>query len=94
MLPRPTVRLRLAVLYTAVFLVAGGLLLGISYALLDGHLHRTLSAPVADDVLAEVRGQYALALLAVTVLALLARLAGGRAAARAAARHRARPPAP
>jgi signal transduction histidine kinase len=79
MLPRPTVRLRLAVLYTAVFLVAGGLLLGISYALLDGHLHRTLSAPVADDVLGEVRGQYALALVAVTVLALLAGwLAAGR----------------
>jgi signal transduction histidine kinase len=79
MLPRPTVRLRLAVLYTALFLVAGGLLLGISYALLDGHLHRTLSAPVADDVLGEVRGQYALALLAVTALALLAGwLAAGR----------------
>ena len=79
MLPRPTVRLRLAVLYTAVFLVAGGLLLGVSYALLDGHLHRTLSAPVADDVLGEVRGQYALALLAVTALALLAGwLAAGR----------------
>ena len=71
MRPRPTVRLRLAVLYTALFLVAGGLLLGVSYTLLDGHLHRTLSSAVADDVLAEIRGQYALALLAVTALAFL-----------------------
>ena len=71
MRPRPTVRLRLTVLYTALFLVAGGLLLGVSYALLDGHLHRTLVAPVADDVMADVREQYALALIAVTALALL-----------------------
>ncbi|MBN1530085.1 MAG: HAMP domain-containing histidine kinase [Thermoleophilaceae bacterium] len=78
-LPRATVRLRLALLYTALFLVAGGLLLGISYTLLDGHLHRTLTAPVADDVLADVRGQYALALVAVSALALLAGwLAAGR----------------
>ena len=69
MRPRPTVRLRLAVLYTGLFLVAGGLLLGVSYTLLDGHLHRTLSAAVADDVLTKIREQYALALLAVTALA-------------------------
>jgi signal transduction histidine kinase len=80
MRPRPTVRLRLTALYTALFLVAGGLLLGVSYALLDGHLHRTLAEPVADDVMAEVRGQYALALLAVTALALLLGwVAAGRA---------------
>ena len=80
MLPRPTVTLRLALLYTGLFLVAGGLLLGVSYTLLDGHLHRTLSAPVANDVLAQIREQYALALLAVTALAfLLGWLAAGRA---------------
>jgi signal transduction histidine kinase len=71
MRPRPTVRLRLTALYTGLFLVAGGLLLGVTYGLLDSHLNRTLSAPVAADVLAEVRGQYALALIGVTGLALL-----------------------
>ena len=71
MRPRPTVRLRLAVLYTSLFLLAGGLLLGVSYTLLDGHLHRTLSESVADGVLTEIREQYALALLAVTALAFL-----------------------
>jgi signal transduction histidine kinase len=71
MWPRPTVRLRLTVLYTGLFLAAAGLLLGASYALLDGHLHRTLSTPVADELLAEVREQYVRALVAVTALALL-----------------------
>ncbi|HYP48686.1 MAG TPA: HAMP domain-containing sensor histidine kinase [Thermoleophilaceae bacterium] len=58
-------------IYTGLFLVAGALLLGVSYTLIDRHLHRTLSSPVAADILAEVRGQYALSLLAVTALALL-----------------------
>lgn len=71
MRPRPTVRLRLTALYTVLFLVAGGLLLGVSYTLLDGHLHRTLAGPVADEVMADVRDQYVLALVAVTALALL-----------------------
>jgi hypothetical protein len=65
------VRLRLTALYTTLFLVAGALLLGVSYALLDRHLQRTLSPGVAADILAEVRGQYALSLLALTALALL-----------------------
>jgi len=70
-MPRPTVRLRLTALYTGLFLVAGGLLLSVSYALLDNHLHRTLTEPVAADLLAEVRGQYALALIGLTGLAVL-----------------------
>jgi signal transduction histidine kinase len=71
MRPRPTIRLRLTALYAVVVFLAGGLLLGVSYALLDGHLHNTLSDATADDVLAQLRGQYLLALFAVTALAVL-----------------------
>lgn len=71
MRPRPTIRLRLTVLYSVVVFLAGGLLLAVSYALLDGHLHNTLSDARADDVLAQLRGQYVLALFAVTALAVL-----------------------
>jgi signal transduction histidine kinase len=69
--PRPTIRLRLTALYAVVVFLAGGLLLAVSYALLDGHLHNTLSNRAADDVLEQLRGQYLLALFAVTALAVL-----------------------
>ena len=82
MLPRPTVRLRLTALYTGLFVIAGGLLLAVSYGLLDRHLHRTLADAVAADVLAQVREQYVLSLVAVTLLALLLGwIAAGRALA-------------
>jgi signal transduction histidine kinase len=71
MRPRPTIRFRLTALYAVVVFLAGGLLLAVSYALLDGHLHNTLSDATADDVLAQLRGQYLLALFAVTALAVL-----------------------
>ena len=71
MRPRPTIRLRLTALYAVLVFLAGGLLLAVSYALLDGHLHNTLSDATADDVLAQLRGQYLLALFAVTALAVL-----------------------
>jgi signal transduction histidine kinase len=71
MRPRPTIRLRLAALYAVLVFLAGGLLLAVSYALLDGHLHNTLRDATADDVLAQLRGQYLLALFAITALALL-----------------------
>ena len=71
MRPRPTIRLRLTAVYALVVFLAGGLLLAVSYALLDGHLHNTLSDATADDVLAQLRGQYLLALFAVTALAML-----------------------
>lgn len=71
MRPRPTIRLRLTALYAVVVFLAGGLLLAVSYALLDGHLHNTLSDAAADDLLAQLRGQYLLALFAVTALAVL-----------------------
>jgi signal transduction histidine kinase len=71
MRPRPTIRLRLTALYALVVFLAGGVLLAVSYALLDGHLHNTLSDATADDLLAQLRGQYLLALFAVTALAVL-----------------------
>jgi signal transduction histidine kinase len=83
MLPRPTIRLRLTALYALLVFLAGGLLLGVSYALLDGHLHDTLRDHDADAVLRDLRGQYALALLAITVMAvLLGWLIAGRALSR------------
>ena len=71
MRPRPTIRLRLTALYALLVFLAGGLLLAVSYALLDRHLHNTLSGAAADDILRDLRGQYVLALLAVTVMAVL-----------------------
>ena len=71
MRPRPTIRLKLTAMYAVVVFLAGGLLLAVSYALLDGHLHNTLSAATADDILAQLREQYLLALFAVTALAVL-----------------------
>jgi signal transduction histidine kinase len=71
MRPRPTIRLRLTALYAVVVFLGGGLLLAVSYALLDNHLHNTLSDAAAGDVLRQLREQYALALVAVTALAVL-----------------------
>jgi signal transduction histidine kinase len=83
MRPRPTIRLRLTALYALLVFLAGGLLLAVSYALLDRHLHDTLSDAAADGVLRDLRGQYVLALLAVTVMAvLLGWLIAGRALSR------------
>jgi signal transduction histidine kinase len=80
MRPRPTIRLRLTALYALLVFLAGGLLLAVSYALLDRHLHNALDDAVADAVLRDLRGQYVVALLAVTALAvLLGWLIAGRA---------------
>jgi signal transduction histidine kinase len=82
MRPRPTIRLRLTVLYAVVVFLAGGLLLAVSYALLDDHLHNTLGDATADALLAQLRGQYVVALFAVTAFAvLLGWLIAGRALA-------------
>jgi signal transduction histidine kinase len=79
MRPRPTIRLRMTALYAGLFLAAGALLLGVSYTLLDRHFHRTLPDSVSSDLLAQVRSQYLLALVAVTAIAvLLGWLAAGR----------------
>ena len=83
MRPRPTIRLRLTALYALLVFLAGGLLLAVSYALLDGHLHDTLTDAAADSILRDLRGQYVLALVAVTVMAvLLGWLVAGRALGR------------
>ncbi len=83
MRPRPTIRLRLTAVYALLVFLAGGLLLAVSYALLDRHLHNTLSAGDASSILRDLRGQYVLALLAVTVMAvLLGWLIAGRALSR------------
>jgi signal transduction histidine kinase len=83
MRPRPTIRLRLTALYALLVFLAGGLLLAVSYALLDRHLHDTLSDAAADGILRDLRGQYVLALLAVTVMAvLIGWLIAGRALSR------------
>jgi signal transduction histidine kinase len=83
MRPRPTIRLRLTALYALLVFLAGGLLLAVSYALIDGHLHDTLTDAAADSILRDLRGQYVLALVAVTVMAvLLGWLVAGRALSR------------
>jgi signal transduction histidine kinase len=83
MRPRPTIRLRLTALYALLVFLAGGLLLAVSYALLDGHLHDTLRDRDADAVLGDLRGQYVLALVAITIMAvLLGWLIAGRALSR------------
>ena len=71
MRPRSTIRLRLTALYALVVLLGGGLLLAVSYALLDSHLHSTLTDSAADGVLRDLRTQYALALFGVTAFAVL-----------------------
>ena len=85
-MPRPTVRLRLTLLYAGVFLLAGAALLTVSYILVrnnltadhvtvgDGpadQLRRAIQREVADDALSHLRVQYALALAAMTALSVL-----------------------
>jgi signal transduction histidine kinase len=84
-MPRPTVRLRLTLLYAAVFLVAGAALLTVSYILVRNNLNpgdvgiggpgdevrRAVQREVADDALHHLRVQYALALAALTALSVL-----------------------
>ena len=94
-MPRPTVRLRLTLLYAGVFLLAGAALLTVSYILVRNnltadHVHgrvrpadqlrRAVQQEVADDALSRLRVQYALALAAMTALSvLLGWLVAGRA---------------
>lgn len=66
---RISIRARLTALYAALFLVAGAVLLGISYWLVARHFDRTLPGAVAGGALAELRGQYVLALAGTTLVA-------------------------
>jgi signal transduction histidine kinase len=84
-MPRPTVRLRLTLLYAGVFLLAGAALLTVSYVLVGNNLtpngvgiggpaddaRRAVQREVADDALHHLRVQYALALAAMTALSVL-----------------------
>lgn len=79
-LPRVSVRARLTAMYAGVFLAATALLLLVSYELLAGHLRRTLDPFAAESVLDRLAGQYALALLGITLVAVaLGWAAAGRA---------------
>jgi signal transduction histidine kinase len=76
------VRARLTAMYAGVFVLATGLLLLVSYQLLAGHLRSTLDPVAAEDVLERLAGQYLLALLGITLLAIaLGWAAAGRALA-------------
>jgi signal transduction histidine kinase len=93
-MPRPTVRLRLTLLYAGVFLLAGAALLTVSYILVrnnittdpvgDGspadELRRAIQREVADDALDHLRIKYAMALIAMTAFSVLVGwLVAGRA---------------
>jgi signal transduction histidine kinase len=93
-MPRPTVRLRLTLLYAGVFLLTGAALLTVSYILVRNNLtadqvtdgtagdevRRAVQREVATDALHRLRIQYAIALLAMTALSvLLGWLVAGRA---------------
>jgi signal transduction histidine kinase len=93
-MPRPTIRLRLTLLYAGVFLLAGAALLTVSYVLVRNNLapgdvgisgpgeevRRAVQREIADDALHHLRVQYALALVAMTALSvLLGWLMAGRA---------------
>jgi signal transduction histidine kinase len=84
-MPRPTIRLRLTLLYAGVFLLAGAALLTVSYILVRNNLtadsvsiggpgdevRRAVQHEVASDALHHLRVQYALALAAMTALSVL-----------------------
>jgi signal transduction histidine kinase len=94
-MPRPTIRLRLTLLYAVVFLLAGAALLTVSYMLVRNNLaasdvgiggtaadqvRRAVEREVADDALHRLRVQYTIALAAMTALSvLLGWLVAGRA---------------
>jgi signal transduction histidine kinase len=79
-LPRVSVRARLTAMYAGVFVAATALLLLVSYQLLAGHLRRTLNPVAAEDVLDRLAGQYVLALIGITLVAVaLGWAAAGRA---------------
>jgi signal transduction histidine kinase len=94
-MPRPTIRLRLTLLYAVVFLLAGAALLTVSYMLVRNNLaasdvgiggttadqvRHAVEREVADDALHRLRVQYTIALAAMTALSvLLGWLVAGRA---------------
>src|SRR3954462_10524146 len=86
LMPRPTVRLRMTLLYAGVFLLAGAALLTVSYILVRNNLtsdhvtvgsspadelRRAIQREVSDDALHRLRIQYAIVLAAMTLLSVL-----------------------
>ena len=69
---RLTVRARLTALYAALLVVSTAVLLGLSWWLMDRHLHRTLPEELADESASTLALQYLLAFLGTTVIAVLA----------------------
>src|SRR3954470_13686002 len=85
--PRPTIRLKMTLLYAGVFFVAGALLLSVSYVLVRNSLTNpgnirnlpadnwdynvTAQHELAGDALSKLRTQYAIALAALTGLSVL-----------------------
>jgi signal transduction histidine kinase len=77
-----TVRTRLTLLYTLLFGASAAVLLAVSGWLVHGHVERTLPPGLADDALARLDRQYALALAGTLVVAVaLGWLVAGRALA-------------
>ncbi len=62
-------RVRLTALYGGIFVVFVAVLLAVSYWLMSGHLHRTLSVEDADLALGQLGVQYLLALAGATLVA-------------------------
>ena len=67
---RATIRTRLTAAYTVVFCLSTGLLLLVSWVLLDRHFERTLPEPLASEAAADVGALYVLAFAGALVLAL------------------------
>ena len=67
---RPSIRLRLTLLYAALLVAATTLLLTLSWWLLDGHLDRTLPPAYADEVMRRLAIQYGLGVLGAGLVAL------------------------
>jgi len=68
--PRPSIRLRLTLLYAGLLVAVTTLLLAVSWWLLSGHLDRTLPPAYADEVMRRLAVQYALGVLGAGLVAL------------------------
>jgi signal transduction histidine kinase len=67
-----TVRARLTALYVLVLVAATAVVLGTSYGLMADHLHATLPAGAAGDILSRLASQYGIALAGTAIFALAA----------------------
>ena len=72
MTSRLTVRARLAALFAGLLSVSTAVLLGLSWWLMDRHLHRTLPGSLADESAETLAIQYLLAFVGTTLIAIAA----------------------